>query len=79
MQGYSEVEELLKKEGICIAVTEKLIKDSGVAIDSIYEKIVERLKSRSMARGTPLYCHRKIIISRHNYAVYKLVSINEVH
>ena len=76
VQGYSEVEELLKKEGICIAVTEKLIKDSGVAIDSIYEKIVERLKSRSMARGS-LLCSNAIKSAQ--FLIIMLYTHSSVH
>lgn len=50
-QGYAEVEELLKKESICIAWTDKLIKDSGVATASAYDKIVTNLIKKKAARG----------------------------
>ena len=50
LQGFAEVETLLKKEGICLAVTEKLIKDSGVAAAPAYDKIVNNIK-RTNARG----------------------------
>ena len=46
------MEELLKKEGICLAVTDKLAKDSGVATASTYDAIVERLRAHRHARGT---------------------------
>ena len=49
-QGYAEVEGLLKKEGICVAATEKLAKDSGVATASAYDDIVHNLK-KTNARG----------------------------
>ena len=51
MQGYAEVEELLKKEGICLALTEKLKKDSGVAAAEAYDKVVESLQKKKLARG----------------------------
>ena len=51
-QGFSEVEDLLKKEGICLAVTDKLPKDSGVAAASTYDVIIKRLRAHIHARGT---------------------------
>ena len=51
-QGFTAVSDRLKAEGICIAHTDKLIKDSGVAVASEYDKIVDRLKVKSNARGT---------------------------
>ena len=50
-QGFAEVEDLLIKEGICLAVTDKLIKDSGVAADDAYDQVVMRMKKKSAARG----------------------------
>ena len=52
LQGFAEVEDLLKKEGICIAVTEKLIKDSGVSSEAGYDNIVTSLVKKSNSRGT---------------------------
>ena len=45
------MEDLLKKEGICLAVTDKLAKDSGVATASAYDVIIKRLKAHTHARG----------------------------
>ena len=53
-QGFAEVEELLKKEGICLATTDKLIKDSGVAAASVYDKIVYNLR-KTNARGVIVF------------------------
>ena len=53
-QGFAEVEELLKKEGICLATTDKLIKDSGVAAASAYDKIVYNLR-KTNARGVIVF------------------------
>ena len=50
-QGFNELEKLLKQHGICIATTEKLLKDSGVPSEDFYDRIVSRLKQRSKAKG----------------------------
>ena len=50
-QGFSEVDELLKKEGICVAWTDKLIKDSGVARSEAYDEIVRNLWKKSKGKG----------------------------
>ena len=50
-QGFNELEKLLKKANICIAMTEKLPKDSGVASQDIYDDIVDKLKLKPNARG----------------------------
>ncbi|ELT99214.1 hypothetical protein CAPTEDRAFT_202414 [Capitella teleta] len=50
-EGFSAVNDRLKQEKICIAHTDKLIKDSGVAVASEYDKIVHRLRVKSNARG----------------------------
>ncbi len=54
LQGFAEVQELFKKEGICLAVTEKLPKDSGVAASQIYDNIVKNLKMTNV-RGKTNY------------------------
>jgi len=51
VQAYEELEDLLGKHGICIAVKEKLVKDSGVAGESAYDSIVQRLLTKPRARG----------------------------
>ena len=43
--------DLLKAEGICVAVTEKLIKDSGVASAAGYDNIVASLLKKSNSKG----------------------------
>ncbi|XP_062575063.1 metabotropic glutamate receptor 3-like [Saccostrea cucullata] len=55
MQGFNELEKLLKASEICIAATEKLIKDSGVAGQATYDKTVERLLAKSNARGVIVF------------------------
>ncbi|XP_061197748.1 metabotropic glutamate receptor-like [Saccostrea echinata] len=53
--GFNELEKLLKASEICIAATEKLIKDSGVAGEATYDKTVERLLAKSNARGVIVF------------------------
>lgn len=50
-QAFEELEELLTKNGICIAVKEKLVKDSGVAEETAYDNIVSKLLTKPRAKG----------------------------
>lgn len=50
-QAFEELEELLSKNNICIAVKEKLVKDSGVAEEIAYDNIVLKLLTKPRARG----------------------------
>ena len=43
---------LLAANGICIAVKEKLVKDSGVAAEKAYDEILLKLLSKPTARGS---------------------------
>ncbi|GBN22077.1 hypothetical protein AVEN_170096-1 [Araneus ventricosus] len=49
--AFTVLEELLSKSEICIAVKERLTKDSGVAGDSYYDNIVHKLMAKPSARG----------------------------
>ena len=51
MQAFEELETLLAKHEICIAVKEKLVKDSGVAEEIAYDNIVQKLLTKPRARG----------------------------
>lgn len=51
IQAFEELEYLLAKSNICIAVKEKLVKDSGVAEEAVYDNIVLRLQTKPRARG----------------------------
>lgn len=51
VKAFEELEQLLPKYNICIAVKEKLVKDSGVAKDKTYDDIVIKLLSKPRARG----------------------------
>lgn len=51
VKAYEELEELLAQHNICIAVKEKLVKDSGVAQERSYDTIVQKLLTKSRARG----------------------------
>ncbi|MPC93748.1 hypothetical protein E2C01_088888 [Portunus trituberculatus] len=50
-QAFEELEDLLAQNNICIAVKEKLVKDSGVAEEGAYDHIVQRLLQKFHARG----------------------------
>ncbi|KAE8743652.1 hypothetical protein FOCC_FOCC010796, partial [Frankliniella occidentalis] len=49
------MEDLLKERNVCIAVKEKLVKDSGVAGDKAYDEIVQKLLTKSRARGAIIF------------------------
>ncbi|XP_035227551.1 metabotropic glutamate receptor 4-like, partial [Stegodyphus dumicola] len=55
IQAFTVLEELLSKNSICIAVKERLTKDSGVAGDSNYDNIVRRLMEKPSARGVIIF------------------------
>ena len=50
-QAFEELERLLLSRGVCVAVKEKLTKDSGVAGAGDYNHIVEKLQAKPKARG----------------------------
>lgn len=50
-QAFNDLEELLDQNDICIAIKERLTKDSGIALDSSYDNIVRKLVSKQNARG----------------------------
>lgn len=51
LKAFEELEDLLSKHNICIAIKEKLVKDSGVAAEAAYDLIVQKLLTKSRARG----------------------------
>lgn len=51
LQAFEELEDLLAENNICIAIKEKLVKDSGVARESAYDSIVQKLLTKPRARG----------------------------
>ncbi|XP_014214874.1 metabotropic glutamate receptor 2-like [Copidosoma floridanum] len=55
VKAFEELESLLAKNDICIAVKEKLVKDSGVADESVYDSIVQKLLTKRRARGCIIY------------------------
>nr|XP_045590887.1 metabotropic glutamate receptor 4-like [Procambarus clarkii] len=55
LQAYEELEGLLGTNNICIAVKEKLVKDSGVAEEVAYDLIVQRLLQKQRARGVIIF------------------------
>ncbi|KAF8781700.1 Metabotropic glutamate receptor like protein [Argiope bruennichi] len=55
IQAFTVLEELLSKIEICIAVKERLTKDSGVAGDSYYDNIVNKLMAKPSAKGVIIF------------------------
>ncbi|XP_017773184.1 PREDICTED: metabotropic glutamate receptor 4, partial [Nicrophorus vespilloides] len=55
IKAFEELEELLSFHNICIAVKEKLVKDSGVADESAYDNIVQKLLTKPRARGAIVF------------------------
>ncbi|KAG8336087.1 hypothetical protein J6590_053310 [Homalodisca vitripennis] len=53
--AFEELEQLLAKAGVCIAVKEKLAKDSGVAEDRAYDNVVLKLQTKPRARGAIVF------------------------
>lgn len=58
VKAFEELEDLLAKNNVCIAVKEKLVKDSGVAQEIAYDNIVQKLLTKSRARGIQLFIIR---------------------
>uniref|UniRef100_A0A8D9BA63 Metabotropic glutamate receptor n=1 Tax=Cacopsylla melanoneura TaxID=428564 RepID=A0A8D9BA63_9HEMI len=55
IKAFEELEVLLGKSNICIAVKEKLVKDSGVAEEIAYDDIVLKLMTKPRARGVIVF------------------------
>ncbi|KAL4705189.1 hypothetical protein ACJJTC_013989 [Scirpophaga incertulas] len=55
IKAFEELEALLARNGICIAVKEKLVKDSGVADERAYDDIVQKLMTKPRARGAIIF------------------------
>ncbi|XP_004925395.2 metabotropic glutamate receptor 2 isoform X1 [Bombyx mori] len=55
IKAFEELEALLARNGICIAVKEKLVKDSGVADEKAYDTIVQKLLTKPRARGAIIF------------------------
>ncbi|KAH9638749.1 hypothetical protein HF086_002205, partial [Spodoptera exigua] len=55
IKAFEELETLLARNDICIAVKERLVKDSGEADERAYDAIVARLLSRPRARGVIVF------------------------
>ncbi|XP_067627250.1 metabotropic glutamate receptor 2 [Eurosta solidaginis] len=55
IKAFEELEDLLARHNICIAVKEKLVKDSGVAEEIAYDNIVQKLLTKPRARGAIIF------------------------
>lgn len=56
VKAFQELDILLAKYDICIAVKEKLVKDSGVAEEKAYDEIVLKLLEKPRAKGNIFFC-----------------------
>lgn len=50
-QAFEVLDDLLPRNGICLAVKATLTKDSGVASAGVYDQIVLKLLSKRNAKG----------------------------
>ncbi|KAL4702857.1 hypothetical protein ACJJTC_018375 [Scirpophaga incertulas] len=55
IKAFEELETMLARNNICIAVKERLVKDSGEADERAYDAIITRLLSRPRARGVIVF------------------------
>ncbi|XP_055916747.1 metabotropic glutamate receptor 2 [Eupeodes corollae] len=55
IKAFEELEDLLSLHNICIAIKEKLVKDSGVAKEFAYDNIVLKLLTKPRARGAIIF------------------------
>ena len=50
-QAFEKLDEKLSEKGVCVAVKEKLSKDSGVGKGIDFDHIVEKLQDKPKAKG----------------------------
>ncbi|KAL1497820.1 hypothetical protein ABEB36_008714 [Hypothenemus hampei] len=55
IKAFEVLEDLLIKKKICIAVKEKLVKDSGIGNISVYDNIVQKLQTKPRAKGCIIF------------------------
>lgn len=72
VKAFEELEELLAEHNICIAVKEKLVKDSGVAQERAYDSIVQKLLTKSRARGE---CRAKGLFCLELFMSFKVIAL----
>ena len=82
-QAFEELERLLSNRSICVAVKEKLTKDSGVAGASAYDHIVEKLLAKPKAKGEILLSSIRITLSFHKALImllsFKGIVLNSIY
>ncbi len=75
MKAFEELERLFAKSGICVAVKEKLTKDSGVAGAFDYNHIVAKLLAKPKARGT-IFLNKLVKVINIDYGISNLENGN---
>ena len=61
LKAFEELERLLTEKNICVAVKEKLTKDSGVAGEGSFDHIVDKIQAKPKARGESQHPTRVLI------------------
>ncbi|XP_014359106.2 metabotropic glutamate receptor 6 [Papilio machaon] len=60
-KAFEDLETMLARNSICIAVKERLMRESGAPHDSTYDALVQRLLARPRARGVIVFaCEREV-------------------
>ena len=72
---------LLSENGVCVAVKEKLRKDSGVGYGKEFDHIVEKLQAKSKAKGKFLYILSLLLLftsntSSHYFSILCVAKFN---
>ncbi|KPJ05589.1 V-type proton ATPase subunit C [Papilio xuthus] len=61
IKAFEDLETMLARNNICIAVKERLMRESGEPHDSTYDGLVQRLMARPRARGVIVFaCEREV-------------------
>nr|XP_027198972.1 metabotropic glutamate receptor 3-like [Dermatophagoides pteronyssinus] len=55
IRAFNDLEELLEETDICIAIKERLTKDSGIAANSSYDNIVRKLATKPNSKGVIVF------------------------
>ncbi|KAH7641893.1 metabotropic glutamate receptor 8-like isoform x1 [Dermatophagoides farinae] len=55
IRAFNDLEELLEQTDICIAIKERLTKDSGIAANSSYDNIVRKLGTKPNSKGVIVF------------------------
>ena len=60
-QAFEKLDEKLSEKGVCVAVKEKLSKDSGVGKGIDFDHIVEKLQDKPKAKGKSIVSVKAVL------------------